>query len=901
MKARVVGMTVLLAVCGLLPACGDDDGGGGGGPPPIGPGFPGPSALQNRVAADGAAFNDLSSIINKGLQVFWNKSNGHAIVAYLDALERLWVHYWNGATFTRAVQLIGPNQRIATHEDDSTYFNDLGDSSEGDDTFGGFGDLRVCFLNTAGNANANAAARDGDAVLFWSRQDEAPPTGASANEDANRRAYATYFDLSQVGLGVGVPASVQFGFNTAATTVDFDNQQDGLGNDDHVDAIGFVSDSLCGTHGFDRTHWENSREYAFQRWQETDEVSTPPATRSGDPTTHLFFLWIKGQGSGAVADPQNRAHYLEFDLTQPGNGIPSQTLLGQNTIDGTAGLPLDAAADIDTLLTVHNECLCWGGRSGAVRISYLSCFAPGAAPTTIELSDTGTFPGDAAVPRPCDVYGADHGGLASLYAFFPGAGSTQLFATKIDRDVALVQGTREIAAIDAGGGVDMPFQGTRINRNSDWIFAAWTENGTTSVCSTGLQTRKAGSARTLANSIPLGSPFAMANQANTLYAPPNAPAQISFQEEIACGTDCNPLCGIQSNANRLNFCWQEDNANVIELKTNGLTIALAAGDADQPAASLAFGAGTGLLAQTDADYMPIDSSDRGLNPTVTDLGNATGDALVYFVANANNPTDDTAPGAFDEARIFGTAAVAGVTPASAQIVSTNGTLVDNAYSDFRFGDESTSSLDYDDFTYAGGRLIRVATTPRSTVPGNHGGTTVHVFFVEQRAGPSSLTKLSTRYFDKTAFAAAGLLGPAHIPALGTPPFHLDGPQNDDARIPPTGVNNRRTSDGDHIGPYTAFATVGGTTVGIYFQSGRHFWYQEFTGTWRTTTGGESQPALIDDAFPAGLFFGRDQNAYAFPLCRLGQCDDLNGALVFYAKVLPGEDIGFRRWFARSHD
>ena len=882
-----------------LTACGSD-GISGGTVAAVNTGFPGGPASAHLLATDGGAFNDLSAIINKGIQVHWNRANGQAIVLYTDQQERLFAHYWNGATFTPAVELKGLGQRISTGARNDPYVDQDVSLASLDDGFGGFERVRVCFLNTTGHANANAQARNGDAVIAWVRKDNEPPAGFSANEDSNDRLYASYFDVSAVGTPVA--GTVRHGFQTLVPPIDFDNQRDGLGNDDYVRTFGFVSDSLCGSHGFDERVF-TSQEFDQTRYHEVDDTALPPATRSGDPTSHFFFVWIKSQASGAVTTPAERVHQLEFDLTQVGNAIPTQAGLGSGEI--VPPVALVAATPVERQLVVHNECLIWAGTTAAGTQTWISCFAPGLAPTTVELSDIGTFGTNTMVPRACDVYGADHGGLLSLYAFFLDD-ATFLYTAKVDRDVPLAGGVPELALTSSAD----VFDGTRINRDSDWISCVSSLGGIPSLAA--VQTRKAG-VRTLANSVatPISPP---PNWVNSLYVPPNSPSRIVYQSELACGTDCDPRCGIQSNANRINICWHELNGGGnLELKTNAIEITLSA-VAAPPTIAAPFGAATGLVAEHDNDYEPLTDSDGGLLPTLVDLGTPAGDALIYFVKNANNPTDDTAPGAFDEIRPYAVAAVPGFAVGDAAILGTDSGagVAENAYNGFynnsfdNSGNDFTErrDVDADDFMNPTGQMFRVVTTPKSLAAGNHGGTLTHVFFTEPRTGARSLPKLSTRVFTKASFNPANVaatFGPAFGPALGSDPFNLDGARNTHANMPfvTYAPNEDNQADrGSRIGCNTAFTTTSGNTVGCYFQSGRHFWYQEFNGAEWFDDGGIGDPALIDQALPNGLFFGIDQNSYAFAPQRAGQCDDLNGVLAFYSKVPAGDDPGSRRYFVR---
>jgi hypothetical protein len=855
--------------------------------------FPGTQIIDYLVSDDGRAFNHSGAKITKGIQVFWNGSNGDAIVLYLDGWERLWAHYWNGTTFTPGVELRGPNQHDLTHneEDDS------------DDDFESFTMFRVLFLNTS------TGGRNGDALILWTREDD--PAPGAPTQDSNTRLYGTYFDMSVAGSATSVgDSTVRYGFETEGTTIDFDNVHPSLLDDD-VSSIGFVSDSLSFTHAFADGVSEDSIEWP-NRFDEGAETALTPATRSGDPTSYAWIVWRKGQRDG-VSVVAERFYALQFNLAQVGNALPTQAALGQGLIPPAAGATIPDAVAVDDGIVVHNGCMIWRVELGKGFTGlFLTCFDATGNLGTIELSQSlidGILSGGTSwagtepeMPLPGNVYGGDDG-LSSLYAFFrttefPG----HIAATKTDLDATFDQAAREISPIEGPGGAIVPFSGgkddfapeTRIDRASQWIFVTWLQDTAVGqlaglspgvrIHMHGVQTRTSATARTLADSIVTGGPFLAPNQ----VTPTNNPSERLFlQSELANGME-DPLCGIQSNTNRINLAWHEGIDPLVELKHNGLTI-VPSGVATTPPTGGPSVATGGLVARGNTGYNAFDS-DNGLQPVVTDLGTAAGDPLIYFCNNQNNPTDPAAPGAFNEFRVFGLACIPGSAPADAQLVSTDGPNADSTMNDIMTDDEN----EIDDYVEDGGQFLHVKTTPTSTAAGAHGGTRVHLFFMEARHGENSKPAFRTRYFTKSAFnaaSAAASFTTAHTPSLAADPTALSGPANDEEFIPPT-VH----PDDDEKGPFTAFCTAAGSTVGIYFTTTAHFWYQEFNGTsWL------GAPEIIDNESPASIFYGRDQRAYAFPPMRSGTCDNLNGTLVFYAKNPPGEDPGHRRQWVRVHD
>ena len=882
--------------------------------------FPGDQTIDHFVGDDGRAFNNRGAKINKGLQVFWNCANGDAIVLYIDAFERLWAHHWNGTSFTPAVELRGQGQQ------------DL-DEDETDDDYEVFLRFRVVFLNTSGHADGNARARNGDALILWSREDEEPSDGDTSGNgldpdaDDNDRLYGTYFDVSARGTPLGTNPDIHYGFNTHGVTIDFDNKRAGEIDDDDVERFGFVSDSLKFTHAFDLGDDSDSAEFPYVDVREGSSNAMPPATRSGDPTNYVFFVWNKAQmddsllagGPGQIAD---RWHWLEFDLTQSGNALPVQTATGQNTMPLPAGVVIPDGSNVDDEAVVHNGCMIW--RAPAINATglFLSCFTAGAAPTTVELSasvqDTvlvgngpsvwaGTNP---QMPSMHNVYGGDHG-LTSLYAFFETFGGTaeHLACAQVPLDGAL---SREILPIEAaGGGLIEDFDGTRIGRDGDWILAVWRQNNGTIVVGAdaqlagpapfnqihvnAVQTRQTATARDLTNAVAGAAPI----QNNLVET--SSPSEVFFQSEIADGTH-HPRSGFQSNRHRINFCWHERVDSLQSLFCNGVTVTLSSDPLVAPFFGTTFeGPTEGLVGQTDTRYDAWDS-DSGMAPVLTDLGTPDGAPLAYFVANANNPTDQTATGSFDEVRVFGNACLPTVSPATARVVSTDGSGQDNTISERLIeGDDEEDATD--DFEQDGGMYLRVRSTPSSMAAGNHAGTRVHLFMRESHGGITSIfMNLVTRAFNKGAFnsaSAAATFVTAHAPSLTGPPTGLIGPNNDSAFLRPVNY-----ADGDEVGTKTAFSVAAGERVAIYFVGGLvsagHFYFQEFDGTsWMTRDGGVPDPQLVDNVAGTALFFGRDQQAYAFASGSNTSFDDLSGVMAFWSSPLA--DVGHRRWFVRIAD
>ncbi len=858
--------------------------------------FPGTEIIDYLVGDDGRALNHSGTKINKGLQIFWNASNGHAILLYTDGWERLWAHHWNGTRITPGVELRGPNQRDLDQdsEDDS------------DEDFESFEIYRVLFLNTS------TGGRNGDAIILWVREDD--PNPAIPLEGTNHRLYGTYFDVSESGNVTSAgDATVHYGFESMGTTIDFNNS-----NGD-VDDFGFISDSLRFTNGFQERD-ENSIEWQ-NRFDEGSFNALTPATQSGDPTSYVWFAWRKDQRDFNGIGIANRYHAIEFDLAQVGNTLPSQIAPAQGTLAPVAGSTIADDQDVEHGFVVHNGCMIWRSSTslGAVGL-FLTCFNATGNLGTIELSQSvtdslvvgatvwaGTSPD---MPLTTNVYGGDHG-LTNLYAFFntdefPG----HVVATKVDLTVTFDQAAREISPLEnASGAPVQQFDGrkssyapeTRINRTGSWIFVTWLQStivplpqlagsigGSRQVHMHGVQT----GARTLTNSLVTGGPFLAPNQTNAVS---NPSGRLFIQEEVADGTQ-DPRCGTQSNVNRINLLWHEGFDPVVSLKHNGLTIVPSTSPTTPPTGApsvLTGGLVTMIFDSTSGESYEFDSTVPVL---VTDLGTADGSPLIYFVNNDNNPLDPNAVGAFDELRVFGHPGIPGATPADNELVSTDGPGAENSLNTVITNPNFFDDNGVDDFVEQGGHFLRGRTTPTSTAAGPHGGTRFHLFWVEARHGRESQPALRTRYFMKSAFnpASTATFVTAHTPSLATAPRGMGGLNNDEEFLAPTvHPSGRRSND---LGPFYPFCTSAGNTVGVYFTTSGHFWYQEFDGTsWL------SAPEIIDNESGANLFMGRDQRACVFPPMLLNTCDNLNGTLLIYAKPPPGDDPAHRRQFLRVHD
>jgi hypothetical protein len=317
------------------------------------------------------------------------------------------------------------------------------------------------------------------------------------------------------------------------------------------------------------------------------------------------------------------------------------------------------------------------------------------------------------------------------------------------------------------------------------------------------------------------------------------------------------------------------------------------GSAPPAAVAALTAAADGLVDQHDTDY---DFLGNDLRPVVTDLGVASGAPLIYYLRNANNPTDSGAPGAFTEIRVFGAPGVAGGVPT---VVGTDAAFVDQSVNEpmWDSGDEPIDELT--NGIPGTSRFLRVQTVPlnRDVVGApNHGGTRTHVFWQEARGAGNSLWALRSRAFEKAAFSEASPagFGGAHVPPAPTsPPVTLDGTGTNPAWVFPTFKD-----DNQDVGILGNMFVVQGGTVGVFFHSDDHFWYQEHDGTGWYTDAGVGDAQQVDNQFGSDLFPGQDQMGYAFPAFSNASCDNRLGTIVCFVRNLPGDDRFVRRLFAR---
>lgn len=358
-------------------------------------GFPGGTVEANYVSDDGKAFSNGNQTVIDDLRLYWNKSNGQAIGVFTTAstftsagqnLILIYVAWYDGTVWHAPVEIFGQNE-------DPDAFPTV---------------PMVLWLNTAGNTNAAALARNGDAIIVFTRSDADPAVAADA--DDNVRLYGTYFDVS--GANTAAAGTIVGGFDTLATVIDYDNAIAAVnttfggagGPDPDVAAVAFASDSLVGSH----------------------ELTSESIADSGDPTTFVQLMYCKDPTEGdptlATDVVGLRWWAVPFDLTLAGNALPvgaATHVLGIGSLDTAAILE-----NVSTTVTVHNGHVLTTVSNVSQTPSTdqaLIGYALGTGLPTVlgELNSVRQDDSNDTALRPAaaHVYGADHGLSSTLFFF----------------------------------------------------------------------------------------------------------------------------------------------------------------------------------------------------------------------------------------------------------------------------------------------------------------------------------------------------------------------------------------------------------------------------------------------------------------------------------------------------
>lgn len=902
------GAAAVLAVGALAIGCSEDGDTIVGGNALLTDLFPGNQIFENNVADDGKAFTNQGQDANNGnAEIFWNVSDGTAIALYqlqsTNGNILFYAVYFNGNSFSTPVQIYGA---------DGGAFENPQAAVQG---------FKAMWLNTAGSTIQEAAARNGDAVILFTRQDLAPQNvvGSTTQEDANLRLWMTYFDRSAEAL----PAAngVIGGFTVAAITVDDDNQFTTGALDPSVGTFGFVSDSLHCSHEFT----------AF-----TDQVD------SGDTTTFASIVYRKDGGTSTAIGARYKTKSIVGD--NPDNDLADLLDIEETLTPAVGSFATgDSVGDVNTnadYFTVHNDLAFWQSNIAVV------------SSTTTESSVTVTrFDGDGPleqinlgpaplanqendvvfVPEANHVYGGDHS-LASTDVIFqatgfrtdqnPNTGDTasdlDLYVQRIDNEdtlaVEFVQVDNFSDTIVVGGGAVVQVSGrditnvdTRINRTGEYIAVLFNQANTDAdtdstpapifnnqqLYVTVIQTRRTNidpvTGVTVARDLDV-SVFDLTAGTTTIFEPRRAPAAVAsglasgtgnepavsngeFQQELAGGqatsqsdeVSCELGCVIQSNSNRMNFLYTQvvdilgsgTNLDEERLLVNGLEVDLGDTEVDAPTFALENSSEI-VVAQRDMDY------GASFQAFAMDAGDVTRDNLGAPSGDSGRPLvffrlNENNPTDQSVSGAF-TETRAFVWDGSSELLST---------------DDSRDFGQVDDLL--GG--ITVAKNDNVTGSPHHAGTTLHVYMVENVQNGNG-QRLVTRSYNKGAIndsdTANDTLENRFTPNLVGGTLEGDPVQID------------QVTDGPLLAVTGDVAVMtDGSTVGVYFDEDQHLYYTD-TATdalGYDSVNGLPQPQLIDNDSLTGIRV-LDWDVRGRP-----KCDQLPKSIAIFLRDDPSQ-FGF---------
>lgn len=867
--------------------------------------FPGSQVDENNLADDRRAFSESGQTV-QSTEMYWNTETGEAILLFVTTTNVtgefiLYAAYFNGSSWAAPVPIRGRDGN--TNEDPSS-------APVG---------YKVLWINTQGSSDANARARHGDAIIIWTRRDQAVGGGVtSSDEDPNVRLWGTYFDKSEASAPP--TGTIVRGFNTEGQVLDDDNQVTGSSlNDPGVQSFGFASSSLSKTHEF---------------------TANVDAVDSGEPTTEVHIIYEKAQSSGSTS-VGTRYKVITFNLNQQGNAFPTG---GGNVLNPAQG-SFDASDNVTSDFVVHNNMVLWrvqGIGTSPDDIVTASVIDANGTVTAIGVGSTpvASSTDSTELPLAANVYGPDHG-LTSYYIIglesgFQGNGSnggrpgdTGLFLRKLDvgANGTVTGDGAEPAQIDefagnqialdtgegdflderpaAGAAPVQPDVQTRMNRtgtaifvlyrqnNTDVVDTAPSANGTNDVAQQNIlvkgcviQTRRDSTPRSLANSfsttvIPAqekaSGDMATGQVQMDVVSGGNVFQQglIDGQAVSQGGLGAELGCAFQSNPDRVNFAYrQRDNqtgaptpASEDELLlVDGMVFTPDTTGSNPPTVTLTSGGATKAVVaradQVDAGGSGLDFPDHAnagmiTDVTLVDLGDNSTTTSGTFTASAGRVMVfyGLNGNASDDLDASGAFVERRLFVAEQQTNNTSFTS-----KELSSNPSGTNVLDYHQYANGSLRVALVSVNRDVTNSPSHRPTTVHAFWLEDALRGGN-PRLATRSFDATATTAT--------PAVSfddrfTPPLSVTTPVFIDS-----------LDNGDIVGPIQVCRS--GSTVGVFFVENEHGQYQQTSGTANGyyTDGVQPTPQLIDNESAEDV-----QNLWVMSP---PECDNLSRTNVFFLK------------------
>lgn len=917
------GAAAVLAAGALAIGCSDDGDTIVGGGTLTTDNYPGSQVQESNVADDGRAFTNQGQNAQGAAEIYWNVSNGTAIALYVLETatfpqdQLLYAAYWNGNSWATPVQIRGA---------DGGAFEDPQQAVQG---------FKALWINTAGSTIPEAAARNGDAIILFTRADMDPnvPVGSTTQEDSNIRLWMSYFDVSAAAL----PASgdVVRGFNTAAITVDEDNTFTGVGSfDPGVSTFGFVSNSLDCAHEFTA---------------ETDMVD------SGQPTDFVSIVYRKDTGTTTPVGSRYRSKSIVGDAVD--NTLANLLDVEEVLTPGVGTLATgDSVGDVNTnndFFTVYDAHMFWQSTIAVVSSTVGSEFST----TVTRFNEDGVesqinlgpapianqAPDIVFVPRAAHVYGGDHG-LASTDVIFratgfitdqnPSTGDTaddvDLYVARIDNEDTLA---RELVQVDNfsdtidNDGTGVQFVGrsitnvdTRINRTGQFITVLFNQANTdastdatpaaihdnTQLYVTVIQTRRTNvdplTGVTPARDLDV-SVFDLTPGTATIFEPRRAPAALatglasangdepdvsegSFQQELAGGqatsqaddVSCDLGCVIQSNSNRVNFLYTQ----MVDIGTSGTNldedrllvsgIEVDLGDTDVDAPTFELvNTSEVVVASRDIDY------GADFSAFAMDAGDVTRDNLGVPSGDSGRPL------------VFYVLNQNNPTDntVSGAFTETRAFVWDGA-SELLSTDDAREFGQVDDLLGA----ITVAKNEDITGSPHHSGSTIHVYMIERvDNGTGNRRRLVTRSYNKGAIndsdTANDTLENRFTPNL------VGGTAAGD----PVQIDQLTDGPLDVLGDVQVLSD--GTTVGVYFDEDLHIYYTDTASDalGYDSLNGVPEPQLVDNDSDAGNAV-LEWDIRARPVC-----DQLPKSMVIFVRDDDNTNGNFNvtRAYVRVHN
>ncbi|MCE9582807.1 MAG: hypothetical protein K8T20_09965 [Planctomycetes bacterium] len=829
--------------------------------------FPGAPVQNGNVADDGRAMSPAGENYSQ-LGCVFNGDRGTAIALF----------------FTEASDPTKPEHLYATHYDGETWTPPVSlAAADGQPIEFKFAmNAVVAFLNTANHPDPEARERDGDAVIGWIGRD-LDQDGAATADDVNSGIYTSYFNVSERDN-----AALNHGFQLLADRISTEDE-DG----ENVGGVGIISDGVCGearsvVGTFQYRYGDDTTGLALVWSQQENNDSLTPGAEDTSLRAVIFNLGQDGDTEAPLTPGSDtRVPILGFGASD--SGLGSEETLVSSTFHTYNNFLIMRVASNDQVgsdvimnnnppLSLSGPMLGFGNpmaKDGdditlqVVRFDLLggTMSPPSSLGNTPDSTDAFESNDEFIFSFPHAIYGDDEG-LAQLLVFhvvlladadaLTDFGSMfadgELFATGVDLTTgaatsSVILDEEDPAIFDTvlPSSVD-----TRISRNGDFIWVAWTEADSDGAFDD-QALRVAQFATTRLNedgSIPAAIPqvSSRCSPTTTLSTDIDGFDVDWFMFQGGLGY----VCGAQSDPDVMNLFFEHSDGTEDVIHHARLTA-----DFGAPVTP-AFTVGVlETFEDTEMSYSGVVQPSDGKSFVATDAGEG-GEALCAYRRDAD-PTAGIDFRAFARRTGSGSGAVE----------------IDSALTTRQVVPASLRLLG----TPAGSEIgVFDPVTGEDSEARPHGWTRVHVLFFESNTSENSGQgyALRTRVFLADGDSATPF-GDRFSPSAGT------------AFAAPTEIS---LPFGD---PDIAFDAeilglgTGGDAAGVWFTEQGHVYYQEYDDSRRgdgssgwIEADGVSDPALADDDSPIELESPFPTVAVLAPACG---CDTLHHAMVFWVKEL----------------